>query len=203
MMEIGGRRSRMSNALSAKERDLKHAEHKRYYARTAFKYERRRWTVDEDKLVLIHRIPDSELSPIIKRSMKSISNAAGVCARRHLRTRRPAMPESKEREVENNNLPEMTDEQRKAALERSAEARRERMEFKELVKKVEISLADALDDDRAKRIRVHEFLMCIPGIGKAKADDIMRKLGIAENRRVQGLGCRQREGIIELVAKLK
>lgn len=74
MMEIGGRRSRMSNALSAKERDLKHAGHKRYYARTAFKYERRRWTVDEDKLVLIHRIPDSELSPIIKRSMKSISN---------------------------------------------------------------------------------------------------------------------------------
>lgn len=74
MMEIGGRRSRMSNALSAKERDLKHAEHKRYYARTAFKYERRRWTVDEDKLVLIHRIPDSELSRIIKRSMKSISN---------------------------------------------------------------------------------------------------------------------------------
>lgn len=32
---------------------------------------------------------------------------------------------------------------------------------------------------------------------------IMRKLGIAENRRVQGLGSRQREGIIELVAKLK
>ena len=77
--------------------------------------------------------------------------------------------------MENNNLPEMTDEQRKAALERSAEARRERMEFKELVKKGEISLADALADDRAKRIRVHEFLMCIPGIGKAKADDIMRK----------------------------
>lgn len=38
---------------------------------------------------------------------------------------------------------------------------------------------------------------------KAKADDIMRKLGIAENRRVQGLGSRQREGIVELVAKLK
>lgn len=105
--------------------------------------------------------------------------------------------------MENNNLPETTDEQRKAALERSAEARRERMEFKELVKKGEISLADALADDRAKRIRVHEFLMCIPGIGKAKADDIMRKLGIAENRRVQGLGSRQREGIVELVAKLK
>ena len=69
--------------------------------------------------------------------------------------------------MENNNLPEMTDEQRKAALERSAEARRERMEFKGVVKTGEISLADALADDRAKRIRVHEFLMCIPGIGKA------------------------------------
>ena len=93
-----------------------------------------------------------------------------------------------------NHLPEMTEEKRKAALERSLAARRERMEFKDLVRKGELSLADALDDDRAK---------CIPGIGKAKADDIMRKLGIAENRRVQGLGSRQREGIVELVAKLK
>lgn len=33
--------------------------------------------------------------------------------------------------------------------------------------------------------------------------DEQRKLGIAENRRVQGLGSRQREGIVELVAKLK
>lgn len=60
--------------LSASKRERGHAEHKRYYAQTAFKYERRRWTDDEDKLVLIQRIPDSELSPIIKRSMKSISN---------------------------------------------------------------------------------------------------------------------------------
>lgn len=190
--------------LSASERhDRKRAEHKRYYAQTAFKYERRRWTDDEDKLVLIQRIPDSELSPIIKRSMKSISN-------RRWRLRKAASENKQtglageEIEMENDNhLPEMTEEKRKAALERSLAARRERMEFKDLVRKGELSLADALDDDRAKRIRVHEFLMCIPGIGKAKADDIMRKLGIAENRRVQGLGSRQREGIVELVAKLK
>lgn len=82
--------------------------------------------------------------------------------------------------MENNNLPKMTDEQRKAALERSAEARRERMEFKGVVKTGEISLADALADDRAKRIRVHEFLMCIPGIGKAKA---MTSCANSESRR--------------------
>lgn len=65
----------MRGSLSASERhDRKRAEHKRYYAQTAFKYERRAWTVDEDKLVLMHRIPDSELSSIIKRSMMSGSN---------------------------------------------------------------------------------------------------------------------------------
>lgn len=65
----------MRGSLSASERhDRKRAEHKRYYAQTAFKYERRKWTEDEDKLVLIQRIPDRELSRIIKRSMKSISN---------------------------------------------------------------------------------------------------------------------------------
>ena len=37
--------------------------------------------------------------------------------------------------MENNNLPELTDEQRKTALARAAEARRERSEFKGLVKK--------------------------------------------------------------------
>lgn len=42
--------------------------------RPPYKYERRKWTEDEDKLVLIQRIPDRELSRIIKRSMKSISN---------------------------------------------------------------------------------------------------------------------------------
>lgn len=104
--------------------------------------------------------------------------------------------------MENNtNLPKMTDEQRAAALKRATEVRIERTEFKNLMKKGEISLADALADDRAKRIRVRSFLMCVPGVGKVTTGDIMRKLGIAENRRVQGLGSRQREGIIELVAK--
>lgn len=65
----------MRKRLSVSERhERKRAEHKRYYAQTAFKYEHRPWTVEEDKLVLAHDIPDSELSPIIRRSMKSISN---------------------------------------------------------------------------------------------------------------------------------
>lgn len=102
-----------------------------------------------------------------------------------------------------NHLPELTDEQRKANLARAAEARRERTEFKGLIKSGGLSFADAIADERAKRIRVRELLVCVPGIGGAKVGDVMRKLGIAENRRVQGLGCRQRELIIELVGKGK
>lgn len=52
----------------------RHEQHKRYYAKTAFKYKPREWTVVEDKMVLAHAIPDSELSEIIRRSMKAISN---------------------------------------------------------------------------------------------------------------------------------
>lgn len=60
--------------LSELRRERKRTEHKRYYARTAFKYPARAWSATEDELVLAHAVPDSELSPIIKRSMKSISN---------------------------------------------------------------------------------------------------------------------------------
>ena len=55
-------------------RARKRKEHKRYYAKTAFKYEPRPWTAAEDHLVLLHAIPDSELSVAIGRSLKAICN---------------------------------------------------------------------------------------------------------------------------------
>lgn len=94
-----------------------------------------------------------------------------------------------------NYLPELTDEQLKAARERGLEARRAQAELKRLVRKGEITFDDALDDERAKRIRVRKLLMCVPGIGKTKTDNIMRGLRIPDNRRVQGLGCWQRKFI--------
>ena len=48
------------------------------------------------------------------------------------------------------------------------------------------------------------FVKCsLFGTRAEKLSKYLLKLGIAENRRVQGLGSRQREGIVELVAKLK
>lgn len=64
----------MACADKERARLLKRAEHKRYYGKTAFLYERRLWSEEEDRLVLEHKIPDSQLVPIIERSMKAICN---------------------------------------------------------------------------------------------------------------------------------
>lgn len=55
-------------------RERKREQHRRYYAKTAFKYDRRPWTPDEDQLVMAHMVPDSRLSAVIRRSLKAISN---------------------------------------------------------------------------------------------------------------------------------
>ena len=55
-------------------RERRHREHKRYYAKTAFLYEKRPYSETEDALILAHAVPDSELSITIRRSMKAICN---------------------------------------------------------------------------------------------------------------------------------
>ncbi|MCH4084137.1 MAG: integration host factor, actinobacterial type [Parafannyhessea sp.] len=100
-------------------------------------------------------------------------------------------------------LPQLTDEQRKAALEKAAQARHERAELREKIKKGEISLEDVLDseDPIASRMKVSALIESLPGYGKAKATKIMDELGISATRRVKGLGARQREQLLEVLSK--
>lgn len=65
---------RMREDMTMAQREAKRREHRRYYARTAFLYKPRPWSDDEDRVVLAHDVPDSELSERIGRSMKAISN---------------------------------------------------------------------------------------------------------------------------------
>ena len=53
-------------------------------------------------------------------------------------------------------LPQLTDEQRKAALEKAAAARHERAELREKIKKGEVTLEEVLDseDPIASRMKV-------------------------------------------------
>ncbi|WP_248922441.1 integration host factor, actinobacterial type [Olsenella intestinalis] len=100
-------------------------------------------------------------------------------------------------------LPQLTDEQRKAALEKAAAARHARAELREKIKKGEVSLEEVLnsDDPIANRMKVTALIESLPGYGKAKAAKIMDELGISSTRRVKGLGARQREQLIEALSK--
>ncbi len=100
-------------------------------------------------------------------------------------------------------LPQLTDEQRKAALEKAAAARHARAELRDKIKKGEISLNEVLEseDPIASRMKVSALIESLPGYGKAKATKIMDELGISSTRRVKGLGARQREELLEVLSK--
>ncbi|HEY2125944.1 MAG TPA: integration host factor, actinobacterial type [Streptosporangiaceae bacterium] len=96
-------------------------------------------------------------------------------------------------------LPPLTPDQRAAALEKAARARKERAEIKARLKKNELKLSDVLKegqtDDVLGKMKVSALLEAVPGIGKVRARQIMERLGIAESRRVRGLGANQRAAL--------
>lgn len=100
-----------------------------------------------------------------------------------------------------NTLPTLTTEQRRDNLERAKAARRARAELRRDLKAGRITLMDALDDPRAQRLHVRQLLTALPGVAQKRAGEIMCRLDIMPNRRVHGLGSRQREQLIELFSE--
>ena len=96
--------------------------------------------------------------------------------------------------------PALTPEQRQAALEKAAQARRVRAELKERLKMGSLSLPQLLDDaekdDIVGKMKVLAVLESLPGVGKVKARRTMEKIGISETRRVRGLGVQQRKELL-------
>ena len=92
-------------------------------------------------------------------------------------------------------LPPLTPEQRADALRKAAAARRERAEVKNRLKHSGASLTEVVREGQAGgvvgKMRVSELLESMPGVGKVRARQIMERLGIAETRRVRGLGTNQ------------
>ena len=97
-------------------------------------------------------------------------------------------------------LPELDPEQRRAALEKAAQARAIRAELKQMLKAGEVSIAEVLEQsDRADalaKMRVNAVLEAMPAFGPVKARRLMEELDIAPSRRLRGLGPRQREALI-------
>ncbi len=97
-------------------------------------------------------------------------------------------------------LPNLSDADRQAALKKAAEARQKRAELRAKIKSGDMSFAQVMaktDDPIVARMKVSTLLESLPGYGKAKAAKIMDELQISESRRIQGLGARQREALME------
>jgi len=97
-------------------------------------------------------------------------------------------------------LPPLTDEERAAALEKAAAARRERAELKNRLKRGDTTLKQMLNnaetEELLSRMKVSELLRALPSVGSTKAKAIMKELEIAPSRRVRGLGERQRTALL-------
>jgi len=92
-------------------------------------------------------------------------------------------------------LPILTPEQRQAALAKAAAARRLRAEVKNRLKHSGATLAEVISESRANeviaKLKVIDLLQSMPGVGKVRAKEIMSRIGIADSRRLRGLGANQ------------
>jgi hypothetical protein len=96
-------------------------------------------------------------------------------------------------------LPSLSPEQRAAALEKAAAARKARAELRERLKSKGATVGDVLKqgdtDEVIGKMRVSAVLESLPGVGKARAAKIMERLEISPTRRVRGLGANQRKAL--------
>ena len=86
--------------------------------------------------------------------------------------------------------PQLTPEQRQAALAKAAEARKARAEIKEKLKMGSLTL-------KVGKMKVLAVLEALPGVGKVKARRTMEEIGISETRRIRGLGEQQKKSLLE------
>lgn len=98
--------------------------------------------------------------------------------------------------------PELSDEARRAALAKAAEVRRRRSVLKQQLKSGELTFRKLLDgvegDDVVGKMKVLAVLESLPGVGKVKARRTMDEVGIAESRRLRGLGDQQRASLLDV-----
>jgi len=101
-------------------------------------------------------------------------------------------------------LPILTPAQRAQALETAAEARLARKRLLDQVKTGELSITAVLARGKSDRVvaktRITQLLRAFPGIGAVRAASVMEQAGIAETRRVGGLGPRQHDALVEALS---
>jgi hypothetical protein len=97
-------------------------------------------------------------------------------------------------------LPTLTAEQRAEALKKAQKARAARKQLLDQVKSGEVTVAQVLDrsntDPMVSKTRVLAVVMALPGVGPARAATLLSEAGIAEGRRVGGVGSKQHDALL-------
>lgn len=98
-------------------------------------------------------------------------------------------------------LPDMSSEDRAKALENAKAARSKRAALLREVTNGTRSVAEVLEmaqgDPCYERIKVTALLKAVPGYGDVRTSALLKRLRIAESRRLRGLGPHQRAALIE------
>lgn len=96
--------------------------------------------------------------------------------------------------------PPLSDEQRRQALAKAAEARKVRARVKEQLRSGSLDLEGLLkrsdSEEMVAKMKVVSVLESLPRLGKVKARRTMEEIGISESRRLRGLGAKQRTELL-------
>lgn len=103
-------------------------------------------------------------------------------------------------------LRELTQEERDTARKKALAARAERAEVKKEFGAGSLSfeqvLAAADRSEAVARLKTIELLEALPGVGRVTATRILETLNVSMNRRLGGLGVKQRRALTEHLAEL-
>lgn len=98
-------------------------------------------------------------------------------------------------------LPNLSKEERDAALLKAAHNRKIRAQLRESLKNGELKINEAIsqirENEAIAKMKVIALLESMPGVGKIRAEVIMERLGIANSRRLKGLGPHQINALLE------
>lgn len=98
--------------------------------------------------------------------------------------------------------PERALSQRLDALERANEVRTKRAQLKRDLKSGRLRFGDVLaaPPPASEGAKVIDLLLCVPGIGRTRADRILGSCGIAHSRTIGGLSQRRRDLLRDFLA---
>lgn len=102
-------------------------------------------------------------------------------------------------------LKDLTPAERQAARQKALDARTARAKVKSDFAKGTLSLAQVFErsdaDEAVARMRTIDLLTSLKSIGEIRAQSIMEQCEISLNRRLRGLGHRQRTALIDVLGR--